>query len=210
MLILLAKSRGSVRQSRLERSNAILRDAEPFSSLGDDRRARIIAEQALIVDFEPDEAVQTLPALLPEAADRKRAIDLVQEIAGELSEMNEGTVRMLVRLRTTLGLEPLCSACPPAGRAPAAARREEGKGMTRTNRTFAEIDDRRGGRDQPDRHARRHLSVRACQRQPQPAAPARQRRHRRRQREQPGAVDVAGLAVLGGARQPAARPGHAV
>ncbi|CAH2599106.1 conserved protein of unknown function [Rhodovastum atsumiense] len=107
MLILMAKSRGSVRQSRLERSNAILHAVEPFRSLGEEERARIIAQQGLIIDFEPDAAVRTLPALLPKEAERKRAIDLVQQIAGEVTDMSEGTVRMLVRLRTTLGLEPL-------------------------------------------------------------------------------------------------------
>jgi hypothetical protein len=130
MLILLAKSRGSVRQSRLERSNAILHGAEPFRSLGEDLRARIIAEQALIVDFEPDEAVQTLTALLAEEADRERAIDLVQQIAGDVSEMNEGTVRMLVRLRTTLGMEPLVVGAPRTAAAAPGVTRSEPKGET--------------------------------------------------------------------------------
>ena len=39
ILILMAKARGSVRQSRLERSNAILHSAEPFKSMGDSVRA---------------------------------------------------------------------------------------------------------------------------------------------------------------------------
>ena len=107
MLILMARARGSVRESRLARSNAILHGAEPFRSLGQQGRARIIAEQALIMDFEPDAAVQSLPKLLPDAADRQRAIDLVQQIAGDIAEMNEATLRMLMRLRTTLELEPL-------------------------------------------------------------------------------------------------------
>jgi pimeloyl-ACP methyl ester carboxylesterase len=105
MLILLAKSRGSVRESRLERSNAILHAQEPFRSMGNEWRARVIAEQALIVDFAPDDAVRALTELLPEA-DRQRAVEVVQEIAGASAEMNDATARMLVRLRTTLGLEP--------------------------------------------------------------------------------------------------------
>ncbi len=104
MLILMARSRGAVRQSRLERSNAILQSAEPFASLGEDERTRLINEQTLIIDFEPEQAIATLPVLLPQAADRARAIALVEEIAGDPAEMSEPTVLILARLRAALGL----------------------------------------------------------------------------------------------------------
>jgi tellurite resistance protein len=39
MLILLARSRGGVRQSRLERSNLILHSTEPFKTLGEEGRS---------------------------------------------------------------------------------------------------------------------------------------------------------------------------
>lgn len=106
MLILMARSRGSVRQSRLERSNAILQSAEPFKGMGDAARTRIIDEQTLIIDFEPETAIRTLPKLLPAASDRQRAIRLVEEIAGDPAEMSEPTTRMLRRLRDTLGVPP--------------------------------------------------------------------------------------------------------
>ncbi len=104
MLVLMAHSRGSVRQSRLERSNEILQSAEPFQSLGYGERTRMIHEQTLIIDFEPQAAIAALPALLPDIADRKRAIALVEEIAGDPREMSEPTVRMLAGLREALGL----------------------------------------------------------------------------------------------------------
>jgi pimeloyl-ACP methyl ester carboxylesterase/tellurite resistance protein len=104
MLILMARSRGEVRQSRLERSNAILQSAEPFASLGDEQRRSIINQQTLIVDFEPEQAIATLPILLPQLADRARAIALVEEIAGDPAEMSEPTVLMLGRLRAALSL----------------------------------------------------------------------------------------------------------
>ncbi len=104
MLVLMAHSRGSVRQSRLERSNEILQSAEPFHSLGEQERTRMINEQTLIIDFEPQAAIAALPTLLPNAADRERAIALVEEIAGDVSEMSEPTVRMLAGLRAALGL----------------------------------------------------------------------------------------------------------
>ncbi|MFL5255416.1 MAG: hypothetical protein ACJ8AI_21485 [Rhodopila sp.] len=107
MLIMMARSRGEVRQSRLERSNEILNSREPFRSLGADRRARIIAEQTLILDFAPDQAFSALPHLLPTRDERQRAIDTVQEIAGNVTEMSESTLRMLARLREVLELPPL-------------------------------------------------------------------------------------------------------
>ncbi|HUN44506.1 MAG TPA: hypothetical protein VMU81_29815 [Acetobacteraceae bacterium] len=112
MMILMARSRGEVRQSRLERSREMLSNTEPFRSLGLDRRSRIIAEQTLIVDFAGEQAVSSLPALVPLAADRERAIAAVQEVAGEVSEMSEATLRMLARLREVLSLPPLTFSTP--------------------------------------------------------------------------------------------------
>lgn len=107
MLILMARSRGSVRQSRLERSNAVLRSTEPFSSMADSMRTGIINEQTLIIDFaEPEAAIESLPRLLPSRPERERAIALIEEIAGDVEEMSEGTVQMLALLRRTLDLPP--------------------------------------------------------------------------------------------------------
>jgi tellurite resistance protein len=102
MLILMARSRGAVRQSRLERSNLILRSTEPFKSLGDESRSAMIHEQTLIIDFEPEAAIAALPKMLPTTAERQRAIALVEEIAGDPLEMAEATARLLLRLRETL------------------------------------------------------------------------------------------------------------
>ena len=54
MLIVLAEARGSVRRSRLERSAHVLAHDEPFASLGAERRAELIHEQSVIVEFEKD------------------------------------------------------------------------------------------------------------------------------------------------------------
>ncbi len=102
MLILMARSRGGVRQTRLERSNLILQSREPFKSLGEAERTAIIFEQTLIIDFEPDAAIAALPYLLLTEDERRRAIALVEEIAGDPAEMAEATTRMLGRLRASL------------------------------------------------------------------------------------------------------------
>ncbi|MGY3450470.1 DUF3141 domain-containing protein [Bradyrhizobium sp. USDA 4353] len=114
MLILLAESRGSVRRDRLERSAKVLTKDEPFASLGAERRAALIREQSIIVEFEPEQAVKTLAELLPEIDDRNRAVGVVEFIAGSVEDMEPNTIRTLQRLREALGLPPLALAAVAA------------------------------------------------------------------------------------------------
>jgi hypothetical protein len=69
MLIMLAEARGSVRRNRLERSAKVLSQDAPFCDIPPDRRAHIIHEQSIIVQFDPDAAIAALrldPLALPE------------------------------------------------------------------------------------------------------------------------------------------------
>jgi pimeloyl-ACP methyl ester carboxylesterase len=109
MLILLAESRGSVRRDRLERSTKVLTRDEPFASLGAERRAAFIREQSIIVEFEKDLAIDTLPSLLSEPTERQKAIDVVEFIAGSLEEMEPHTLTTLQRFHAVLGLPPIAS-----------------------------------------------------------------------------------------------------
>ncbi|BDV37879.1 3-hydroxyalkanoate synthetase [Methylocystis bryophila] len=104
MLILLAESRGSVRRDRLQRAATVLSKDEPFASLGAERRAALIREQSIIVEFESDRAINTLPVLLSEGNERKDAIAVVEFIAGSVDDMDPQTVKMLQRFRSVLGL----------------------------------------------------------------------------------------------------------
>jgi hypothetical protein len=112
MLILMAESRGTVRRDRLERSAKVLGHDEPFASLGAEKRTALIHEQSVIVEFEPDLALKTLPDLLPEPGDRQRAIQVVEFIAGAIDEMDPGTIHMLQRFHSALGLPPISLAEP--------------------------------------------------------------------------------------------------
>jgi pimeloyl-ACP methyl ester carboxylesterase len=112
MLILMAESRGTVRRDRLERSAKVLGHDEPFASLGAEKRAALIHEQSVIVEFEPDLALKTLPDLLPEPGDRQRAIQVVEFIAGAIDEMDPGTIHVLQRFHSALGLPPISLAEP--------------------------------------------------------------------------------------------------
>jgi len=104
MLILLAESRGSVRRDRLQRAATVLSKDEPFASLGAERRAALIREQSIIVEFEADRAINSLSALLSEEKERKDAIAVVEFIAGSVDDMDPHTVKMLQRFRSVLGL----------------------------------------------------------------------------------------------------------
>ncbi len=107
MLIVLAEARGSVRRTRLERSAHVLAHDEPFASLGAERRAELIHEQSVIVNFEKERAIDSLADLLPEPAERQKAVGVVEFIAGSLEEMEPHTIQSLQRFRRVFGLPPL-------------------------------------------------------------------------------------------------------
>jgi hypothetical protein len=109
MLILLAESRGSVRRDRLERSANVLTGDEPFASLGAERRAALIHEQSIIVEFERDAAIAALPELLPDPEERRKAIEVVEFIAGSIEEMEPHTMKTLQQFHTVLGLPAISS-----------------------------------------------------------------------------------------------------
>ena len=98
--------RGSVRRDRLERSSKVLTTDEPFASLGAERRAALIREQSIIAEFEKDRAIQTLPDLLPGLEERRRAIEVVEFIAGPMEEMEPRTIKTLQKFHAALGLPP--------------------------------------------------------------------------------------------------------
>ncbi len=102
MMILLARARGGVRRTRLARSNALLTTEQPFAGMTAAARQALIREQTLIVELSPEEALATLPTLLPDAADRRRALDAVAEVAGPEEELGEPALAMLGRLRAVL------------------------------------------------------------------------------------------------------------
>ena len=107
MLILLAESRHEVRRDRLERSAHVLTKDEPFAALGAEKRAALIREQSIIVEFERDRAIETLPELLVGRDERQRAIEVVEFIAGSVEEMEPNTIQVVQRLHAVLGLAGL-------------------------------------------------------------------------------------------------------
>jgi hypothetical protein len=109
MLILLADKRGTVRRDRLERSSRVLTQDEPFKSFGAGRRAMVIHEQTIIATYEPDRAIETLPALLPDPADRALASAVVRFVPGRIDEMTPETLSLMQRFQEVLGLPAVTS-----------------------------------------------------------------------------------------------------
>ena len=107
MLLMLADTRGNVRRDRLERSSKVLTKDEPFAALGTERRVALIHEQSVIAEFEPEAAVSTLSQLLRTPEDRRKALDVVGYILGDVEEMEPGTLHLLQRFRVVLGLAPI-------------------------------------------------------------------------------------------------------
>ncbi len=95
MLILMADSRGEVRKDRLERSADLLHNTQPFAAMGSDRRSALIHEQSILVEFEREQALATLPKLLPRAEDRRQAMAWVHFVAGDISEMAPESARLV-------------------------------------------------------------------------------------------------------------------
>ncbi|MFG1419602.1 DUF3141 domain-containing protein [Xanthobacter sp. V0B-10] len=106
MLILLAEARGNVRRDRLERSAKVLTKDEPFVSLPVERKAEIIHEQSLIVEYARDAAIEGLAEMLRTPEERRKAAEVVQFVPGPINEMEPRTLAMLQRIRQALGLEP--------------------------------------------------------------------------------------------------------
>jgi pimeloyl-ACP methyl ester carboxylesterase/tellurite resistance protein len=103
MLVLLAGSRGSVRKDRLERSAQVLKNTEPFKSMGSERRAELIQQQSIIAEFEPKRAVETLAVLLKNPEDRLSALDVVNHILGARDEMEQHSLELIQRMESLLG-----------------------------------------------------------------------------------------------------------
>ncbi len=122
MLILLAESRGEVRKDRLERSAKLLHDTQPFAAMGADRRATIIHEQSILVEFEREQALNTLPALLPTADARRQAMAWIHFVVGERRDMVDHSLELIVRFEELLGVP-----FEPGGRRKAAADAVVGK-----------------------------------------------------------------------------------
>lgn len=88
MLEMLSVARGYTRRSRLEKTMHLFETEEPFKSMTTQARADMIHQQALIVQFAPEIARESLPRLLDTPTERRRALDFVMRVAGPEDTMH--------------------------------------------------------------------------------------------------------------------------
>ena len=94
ILHLLNSARGYVRRTRLERELIALGHSALFPNMSHADIVKLVHQQSLIVDFEPNKAFDTLPILLNTAEKKKSALDLVMEIAGPRETMHPYALKM--------------------------------------------------------------------------------------------------------------------
>jgi pimeloyl-ACP methyl ester carboxylesterase len=80
MLLLLMKANGSVRRETLDSVQARLREAHAFEDTKAPALRAILAAQSIVVAYEPERALQTLPQLLPTPADRREAMQILRKV----------------------------------------------------------------------------------------------------------------------------------
>ncbi|MGF6932200.1 pimeloyl-ACP methyl ester carboxylesterase [Paraburkholderia sp. UCT70] len=86
---LLSRKGGSLPLARLEMRKEIAESyAEYLPDISPDHWRRIRGEQEIIVSFEPDEAIATLPKLLSHSEDRERFLQLLDKLASDERVLN--------------------------------------------------------------------------------------------------------------------------
>ncbi|MBQ0819067.1 DUF3141 domain-containing protein [Microvirga sp. HBU67558] len=107
MVTLLANDRGGIRGDRLGRWSRILIQDEPFRSLPRDRLTSVIRQQTTIATFEREQAIDTLPLLLNDRQQRRRAYLLACYVLGPVAEMEPSTVDLLRQFAQVLNQPPI-------------------------------------------------------------------------------------------------------
>jgi pimeloyl-ACP methyl ester carboxylesterase len=101
---LIGRGAGRIPLARLELVDRFVRTDGVLSQLSTDEVRRIKAEQSVIAELEPERGLQSLPKLLANSADRRRALDVLDE-AVVLVELTDEQAEMLNRVLAVLNVE---------------------------------------------------------------------------------------------------------
>ncbi|HSC93779.1 MAG TPA: DUF3141 domain-containing protein [Burkholderiales bacterium] len=95
--------------ARLELKQDLMADyGELMPQVAPDERRRIRGEQEIIVNYEPERAIETLPDLVADPADRARLTDFLTRVLADERVQRQGAtpeqLSMLARIRKVLGM----------------------------------------------------------------------------------------------------------
>jgi len=120
--MLLSKAGSGKRSlSQMQKTRELLSPEHEIAHLSEDERRRLLQEETMVVEFEPERAKRSLPKLLRTAADRRRAHALLawNESHGELDERQ---LLLAAEIRALLPVGPERAAVPSAPKRPRARK----------------------------------------------------------------------------------------
>ena len=104
MLISKAGS-GRHRLSQMQKTRELLSPEGEIAHLSEDERRRLLQEETIVVEFEPERAKRSLPHLLRTAADRRRAHALLEYTESQPG-LEDRQRRLAAELRAMLPIAP--------------------------------------------------------------------------------------------------------
>jgi len=112
MAMLISKAgRGHRRLSEMQKTREILSPEGEIAHLSEDERRRLLQEETIVVEFEPERARRSLPKLLRTAADRRRAHALLDWTEAQ-SGLEDDQRRLAAELRALLPMSGARGAAP--------------------------------------------------------------------------------------------------
>lgn len=124
---------GTRRLSQMQRTREILSPEGEIAHMSEDERRRLLQEETIVVEFEPERAKRSLPHLLRSVSERRHAHAMLDRAETD-SALDEAQRRLVGEIRNLL---PVSAARGSAKRA-APAKRKPGKART-SGRTRARV-----------------------------------------------------------------------
>ncbi len=132
MLISKAGS-GRRRLSQMQKTRELLSPEGEIAHLSEDERRRLLQEETIVVEFEPERAKRSLPQLLRTSADRKRAHALLEYTESQPG-LEERQRKLATELRAMLPLTVARTSSAAAKRKPSAAAKRKPAARSRARR----------------------------------------------------------------------------
>ena len=87
--------------SLIEMTREIVKRDKVLSKLSDEQLRQIRSRQAIVADLEPERAINTLPKLLTQPSDRKKALKILNTLSYNV-DLTEKQIQTLTKIREVL------------------------------------------------------------------------------------------------------------